>query len=162
MTEPELKDSNLPDPPDLSSPQDPALNALKHGAAGYERDGRMPTEWEGYDREIARDLLVLVGGDERFSLACTLAARRATLVELAFSWLAREDVEVFWLEEADDGRNIVQFQPILTRLFGWMNGLRRDLTELNLTPAQVARLVPDDGLLDAGKVLEVIRNEQEK
>jgi len=41
-----------------------------------------------------------------------------------------------------------------------MNGLRRDLGELNLTPAQAARHMPDEGVLDAGKILEVVRNEQ--
>ena len=134
--------------------------AVTHGAAGYERDGNLPVGWEGYDLELARELLDLAGGDERFSLACTLAARRATLVELAFSWLSREDVPVFWVEQDETGRNVVHFQPILTRLFGWMNGLRRDLDALNLTPAQAARLMPDEGALDAGKVLEAIVDEQ--
>ena len=135
-------------------------DALKHGATAYERNGRLPAEWEGYDRELARELLVLVGGAERYSLACTLAARRATLFEMAFSWLAREDVDVFWVEKDEAGRNIVHFQPVLTRLSGWMNGLTRDLSELSLTPAQSARLMPDEGILDAGKVLEAVRNEQ--
>ncbi len=82
------------------------------------------------------------------------------MVEMAFSWLARDDVDVFWIEKDEAGRNIVQFQPVLSRLFGWMNGLMRDLSELSLTPAQTARLMPDEGILDAGKVLEAVRNEQ--
>ncbi len=51
---------------DQSQSPDPAMNALKHGAAAYERSGRLPVEWEGYDRELARELLSLVGGAERF------------------------------------------------------------------------------------------------
>jgi hypothetical protein len=143
-----------------SFPSSRSQNALKHGAAGFERDGRLPVEWDGFDRDLVHEMLILVGGDERFTLACTLAARRATLVELAFSWLAQEEVDVFWIEKDKTGRNIVMFQPVLTRLFGWMNGLRRDLSELNLTPAQSARHLPDESILDAGKILEMVRNEQ--
>ena len=79
------------------------------------------------------------------------------MVELAFSWLARDDVAVFWIEQDEEGHNIVRFQPVLNRLFGWMNGLRLDLMQLNLTPAQAERIGPDGDMLDAAGVLEAMQ-----
>ena len=133
--------------------------AAKHGAAGYELSGRLPAEYEGYDIQLAQELQSLVGGNDRFALACMLTARRQTMVELAFSWLAREDVPVFWIEQDEEGRNIVRFQPVLNRLFGWMNGLRLDLMQLNLTPAQAARIAADGDALDAAVVLEALQEQ---
>ena len=66
---------------------------------------------------------------------------------------------VFWIEQDEEGRNIVRFQPVLNRLFGWMNGLRLDLMQLNLTPAQAARIAPDGDTLDAAVVLEALQEQ---
>lgn len=113
--------------------------ALKHGAGAYEKSGGLPAEMEGFDVVLAEELLELAGGDPAFRLLAVSAARRATLLELAYSWLGRADVSVMWIE-AEDGRKVVRWQPILNKLGSFHEGLRRDLVELGLTPLARAKL----------------------
>jgi hypothetical protein len=129
--------------------------ALKHGAGAYEKTGDLPAELRGFDAALADELLEHAGGDPSFRLLAQSAARRATLLELAYSWLSREDVKVLWLEEDEQGRRLVQWQPILNRLGSFHEGLRRDLDALGLTPQSRAKLGLDgsDELLDYEAVL---------
>lgn len=115
--------------------------ALKHGARAYETTGQLPAEWEGYDVKLAQVLLDETPDPTNvgFQVLAKSAARRATLLELAYSFLSREDVPAFWLE-TKGGRKILCWQPILERLATYHEGLRRDLQELGLTPAARVRL----------------------
>jgi len=115
--------------------------AVKHGVRAYEDTRRLPAEFEGFDVTLAQELLEETGDPTSpgFQLLAQSAARRATLLELAYSFLSREDVNAFWTEDKG-GRRIVKWQPILDRLATYHEGLRRDLQELGMTPAARARL----------------------
>jgi hypothetical protein len=115
--------------------------ARKHGVRSYEMTGKLPAEMEGFDVKLAQELLEETQdpGNVGFQILAKSAARRATLLELAYSFLAREDVPAFWLEKKG-GREILRWQPILERLASYHEGLRRDLQELGLTPAARVRL----------------------
>lgn len=123
-----------------------------HGAYAYRDSSQLPARIdEDFDRELARELLDHAGGDPAFQVLATSAARRATILECAYSWLAHEDVKPFWLERDEDGRAIVKWQPVLKFIGSYHEGLRRDLSELGLTPQSRAKLgLPDDSsILDA-------------
>ena len=116
--------------------------AQKHGVRAYEDAGRLPANVDPeYDRKLAMEILDATGDPESvgFRLLAQSAARRATLIHLAYSYLSREDIDVFWVE-IKNGRNIVRHQPILDRLGTYHEGLRRDLQELGMTPAARVRL----------------------
>ena len=135
-------------------------NTVKHGATGYELSGRLPAEMQGFDLALADELLDLVGGDTAYRIAAMSAARRATCLELAYSWLARDDIPVLWVEEVN-GHKVVKWQPILNRLGSWHEGLRRDLDALGLTPMARAKLgVPAGGALDYEQILAAQRAHQ--
>jgi hypothetical protein len=122
----------------------------RHGAYSYRDRGDLPARLgENFDRELAKELLEHAGGDPAFQLLAQSAARRATMIELAYSWLGAEDVKVMWAEN-EDGHKIVKMQPILKRISSWHEGLRRDLAELGLTPQSRAKL----GLPEDSSVLE--------
>jgi hypothetical protein len=138
--------------------------ALKHGAGRYETTGELPAEMRGFDAALANELLEHVGGDPAYRLLAQSAARRATLLELAYSWLTRQDVKVMWLEEDEGGRKVVNWQPILNRLGSFHEGLRRDLDALGLTPQSRARLSIDGGggVLDYEAVLREARMDESR
>jgi hypothetical protein len=128
--------------------------AVKHGATGYEKGGNLPAELQGFDLALADELLDHVGGDPAYRLLAQSAARRATLLELAYSWLARPDVKVLWLED-QDGHKVVKWQPVLNRLGSWHEGLRRDLDSLGLTPMARAKLgIGDNGAVSIAQIIE--------
>ena len=83
--------------------------APKHGAGRYETTGELPVEMRGFDVALLDELLEHAGGDPAFRLLAQSAARRATLLELAYAWLARPGVKVLWLEEDENGRKLVQW-----------------------------------------------------
>ena len=118
----------------------PQRPAEKHGAYSYRDRGELPARLgQDFDRQLANELLEHAGGDPAFKLLAQSAARRATMIELAYSWLGAEDIKVMWAEN-EDGHRIVKMQPILKRISTWHEGLRRDLAELGLTPASAAKL----------------------
>jgi hypothetical protein len=114
--------------------------ARSHGVYSYRDRNQLPARLdEGFDVKLAEELLKHVGGNQAYRLLAQSAARRATLLAIAYSWLADPDVPVLWAEERD-GHKIVKMQPILRAIGSWHEGLRRDLSELGLTPTSAARL----------------------
>jgi hypothetical protein len=128
----------------------PERPAEKHGAFSYRDSGNLPARLDDdFDRELAKELLGYCGDDPAFMPLAQSAARRATLLEIAYSWLARSDIPVMWAEDKGDVK-VVRMQPILKRISTWHEGLRRDLAELGLTPQSRAKL----GLPEDSSVLE--------
>jgi hypothetical protein len=132
-----------------------------HGVYSYRDSGDLPARLgENFDRELAKELLEHAGGDPAFQLLAQSAARRATMIELAYSWLGAEDVKVMWAEN-EDGHKIVKMQPILKALGSWHEGLRRDLAELGLTPQSRSKLgLPEAGTVDYEKIIEARRKKE--
>lgn len=134
--------------------------ARKHGVRAYEDTGLLAEEHEGFDTALAAELLEQVGGDPAYRLLVQSVARRATILEMAYAWLGREDVPVFWVED-DDGHKILKWQPILNRLGSYHEGLRRDLDSLGLSPLARSRLGLEPGKR-AIDYEELLRAQQKK
>ena len=116
-----------------------------HGLHPYETRGELPAPMRGFDEKLASELLELAGGAPAFQLLAKSAARRATIIELAVSYLSGDGVNMLWLETNEAGQKVVCWQPLLNRLGSYFEGLRRDLQELGLTPLARARLGVKDG-----------------
>jgi hypothetical protein len=130
----------------------PEAPNARHGVYGYRDRNRLPARLpQDFDQALAAELLEHVGGNPAFRILAESAARRATILEVAYSWLAAQDVKPFWLERDGEGRAVVKWQPVLRFIGSYHEGLRRDLAELGLTPQSRAKLgLPEDSsVLDA-------------
>lgn len=132
---------------DNKAPQ--ADNAITHGIYRYLKTGELPDDLTGLDTEYAAELQRLAGGDEKYRMMAQLAARRALVVELGW----RNLLQAYTIAR---GRDVYALPNVIKILNSYMEGLRRDLQEMGLTP-QSAIKRPDNEPVTAKDILDAVK-----